>query len=456
MDLSAIAPDASEASEHVRTLRGKSFGSMTPSLSTPESLMGTPPTVAVLFFGGIIVPYDGVKHTIRRSARRARPKLQHTLYESVFPEDCYCESGGTSRLSTGFGCVWGGLVRKRAFTPKAHVVVVVHTTRATSDTYGRWSYCTVAPLNTGTGTGTTCQVAPLMSVQEVYEELQGHLNTKSWYAARNALEKVLRHRQLNQALRPALSVALGGVLRNIQKTTLELIATNGGKLMLEADSWYAEALRLAPDHGEAAAERASLAVDIARAASIATDPDSLKRDDAEVAAIHHRATSLQPANAAAYARLGDWLSHCDQGKHGRLAETTAAYRAAIHLAPNDVPTVVQLGLHQHLRGKSSEAVAAYQLAIALQPSHDEAYALLGTLRYHHDRHLGEAESALRACVQLRSQQREDVNKGSAAGRPGGAAHADFVQTLQLQGRLDEAMHADASSAQPRQSASHEW
>ena len=109
MDLSAIAPDASEASEHVRTLRGKSFGSITPSLSTPESLMGTPPTVAVLFFGGIIVPYDGVKHTIRRSARRARPKLQHTLYESVFPEDCYCESGGTSRLSTGFGCVWGGV-----------------------------------------------------------------------------------------------------------------------------------------------------------------------------------------------------------------------------------------------------------------------------------------------------------------------------------------------------------
>ena len=282
-----------------------------------------------------------------------------------------------------------------------------------------------------------------MSVQTV-SSLRRAIEASDWPTAHADLKELIARDPSNAAFH----FTLGSVLRNEYRTAPQ---AEGRRLslLLEADDAYEEALRLSPSHAEAAVERASLATELhgARPTSRARlAPHQHLRTTEEVAALHKVAVSVQPASAEAHRRRGEWLVDWDDGRHRPLLdEAIRAFSHALRLAPTDDRAAVQLALQQHKRGAWREAAASYEYALRVRPGHSEAYGLLGSLRLHRSRQPGLAEEALR----------EHIRGLGGPQRASASSVQELVQSLQLQGRLEEAQ-ALATRSEPAAGAAFSW
>lgn len=265
--------------------------------------------------------------------------------------------------------------------------------------------------------------------------LASALQSHDWVGSRHVLERMLRLLPSE----PSLRFTLGSVMRNQARTSTSAHPDmQPSRLLAQAEVSYRSALKIHPSYGDAAAERASLAVERYRLGDhdgpSHSCPDATESAETCVESLLRQAVALQPANAAVHRRLGSWFHERDAGSHTQLHAAAQALHTSVRLAPADAETQLLLALTQHRRGEGVAAARAYRRVIRIQPRHAEAYRLYGSLLHNSDA-LERADGVLRIACTL---ELDPALRGSVG--------SEWAHVLQLQGRLDEAAAASCAAA----------
>jgi len=150
---------------------------------------------------------------------------------------------------------------------------------------------------------------------------------------------------------------------------------------------------------------------------------------AEAIAQYQAALAVDPGFVKAYQALGAVYTNL-----GRHREAVGALKAAVRINPRLADAHYGLGVALTALGESAEAVAAYRAAIAVKPDYSEAYNNLGLL-YRRQGHAGEAIAAYRAAIAIKPDFAAAYNNlGAAYGAQGQLSEA--IDAWERAARLD--------------------
>ena len=191
---------------------------------------------------------------------------------------------------------------------------------------------------------------------------------------------------------------------------------------------------------------------------------------AEAEAIYRQILSVQPANALAYANLGEACYAL-----GRTDEALTCFHRAIELSPNFGEAHVSLGNALRVMGQLDAAIAAYRRASECKPGYAEALSNLGGALTQRGQ-LDEAVAVYRRALELRPDlaiiwnnlantlcDQKKFSEAEAASRQAVAlnpnlpeGHYNLGNTLLEQGKAEEAAAAygRALALQPNYAEAH--
>ena len=157
-----------------------------------------------------------------------------------------------------------------------------------------------------------------------------------------------------------------------------------------------------------------------------------------------------------------WRAHAGLAKalqaQGRTAESIASFERALELRPDEIETIVDLGVCRMALHDAVAAEASFRSAIALDAGHANAWNNLGVALEHQRRH-DEAREAYARAVRIeagdaatggsyvnlalslqgagRTTEALDVFERNLPLRAGADAHGNYAQALRTAGRLPE-------------------